>query len=330
MSNPSASFTYPLLASQVEPDELRAALKDDAEQELILNCRTHLNGSESIDDIACVNGISTAQLQRPLSALAERGLVIDTHAMLNAKATEQLLESFVIESCFWSREVLTTRFFRRLRAGDATSNLISGWVIETFHYVAAANEYTAAAVAYCHDNLTTRRRLADRYFEQHQESEVLLKGLVAAGMESSRVVKSFPLASTRALINFLTELAITDWLAFSGALEIVYAVNRGTLDQNIAEYYEQLAQQYPFASEVLDSMAAFASGSDLARRQGGFLLQAIIDSAATEGSSTGNRLVTALRDTYEHFALFFEGVEDYYSEPHILLPRRPLDIRTEL
>ena len=322
--------TYPVLASHVEPSELKEALKGDAEQKLILDCRARLNGAESIDDIARVSGISTPELERALSALAERGLVIDTQAVLNAQSTDQLVESFVVESRFWSREVLTTRFFRRLRAGDAPPNLLTGWVIEVFHYAAAANEYTAAAVAYCHDNITTRRRLADRYFEQHQESEILLKGLVAAGMESSRVVKSFPLASTRALINFLTELAITDWLAFSGALEIVYAVNRGTLSQNIKEYYDGIAHRYSFASELLTSMSEFASATDVGRRQGGFLLKAIIDGGAVDASGIGKRLVTALRDTYEHFALFFEGVEDYYSEPHILLPRQPLDLRTEL
>ncbi len=330
MSIQSSSPNYPLLASHVEPSELEGALEGDADRKLILDCRTRLNGAESIDDIARVSGIATPELERALSALAERGLVIDTHALLKAQSTDQLVESFVVESRFWSREVLTTRFFRRLRAGDAPPNLLTGWVIEVFHYAAAANEYTAAAVAYCHDNITTRRRLADRYFEQHQESEILLKGLVAAGMESSRVVKSFPLASTRALINFLTELAITDWLAFSGALEIVYAVNRGTLSQDLEEHYERLAQKYPVASDLLTSVSAFASATDVARRQGGFLLKAIIDSGVVDGSGIGNRLVTALRDTYEHFALFFEGVEDYYSEPHILLPRQPLDLRTEL
>jgi len=38
----------------------------------------------------------------------------------------------------------------------------------------------------------------------------------------------------------------------------------------------------------------------------------------------------AARDTVEYFVLYFEGILDYYSTPGVLVPRRPLDIRTVL
>ena len=330
MSIEYSHSAQPLFASYVEPGEIEKALKTDKEQRLLVDNRARLDGTHRIDELARDAGVSTKEFGSVLSALAQRWLVIDAGSAIDGESTEQLLEAFDNESRFWSREILTLPFWRRLSSGDASANLISGWVIELYHYASAANEYMAAAVAYCHDDIRTRRHLVDRYFEQHQQSEILLEGLVASGMESERVMKAFPLASTRALINFLTELAVADWLAFSGAVEILYAVNRGTLSENVEEFYDSLVRKYPFASELLGSVSKYALSSVRARQQNGLLLQAIMGCGAVESAAVGKRLVTALRDTHEHFVLFFEALEDSYCDPHLLLPRRPMDLRTEL
>lgn len=322
--------TQPLLASFIESSELEQALKTDRALRLFTDIRARLDGTHNIDDLARDAGVSTAELGSTLSALAQQGMVIDANGLTSANSTDEILEAFASESRFWSREILTLTFWRKLSVGDASPNLVIGWVIELYHYATAANEYMAAAVAYCHDDIRTRRRLVDRYFEQHLQSQVLLEGLVVSGMETERVLKAFPLASTRALINFLTELAIADWLAFSGAVEILYAVNRGTLNENVEAFHDSLIEKYPFGSDPLRSVSKYAISSVRARQQNGLLLKEIISSGAVEGVGIGKRLATALRDTYEHFALFFEGLEDYYSDPHVLLPRRPVDLRTEL
>src|SRR5687767_14571978 len=188
MSIEYSHSAQPLFASYVEPGEMEKALKTDKAQRLLVDNRARLDGTHRIDELARDAGVSTKEFGSVLSALAQRWLVIDAGSAIDGESTEQLLEAFDNESRFWSREILTLPFWRRLSSGDASANLISGWVIELYHYASAANEYMAAAVAYCHDDIRTRRHLVDRYFEQHQQSEILLEGLVASGMESERVM----------------------------------------------------------------------------------------------------------------------------------------------
>ena len=226
-------------------------------------------------------------------------------------------------------ELLNLPFWQRIHSGAASPNLLLGWVLELHHYAAAANEYLAAAVAYCHDNIKIRRLLVDRYFEQHQQSELLMAGLVAAGFEANRVRNAQPLASTRALINFLSELATSDWLAFIGAVEILAAVNRGTSSEDVEGSYGSLAEHYPFAAGLLNGVKDYALTNSRARQQSSSLFESVIEKDSYD-SGMGLRLTKALRDTFEHFVLFFEGIEDFYSDPYLLLPRAHIDLRTEL
>jgi pyrroloquinoline quinone (PQQ) biosynthesis protein C len=265
---------------------------------------------------------SNAQAASDTQAVPEIQAGVATHAAL--------FEAVAAESQRLGDEIFGGSLRRRLAGGEASRSLILGWGLELYHYAAAVNEYMAAAVAYCHESHATRHWLVERYFERRQRAALLSRGLVASGLAEEEIAAAPPLASTRALVNFLTELAVADRLAFIAALDILRAFERGTAAADAVSFYDDLAERYPFAAGLFQSIRDYALADEGARRQTPHLLAEVITDPATLTRDAARAIATAARDTREHLVLFGEGLEDYYGGEYVFTPRRALDARAAL
>lgn len=297
--------------------------------ELLSGVRERLDGSCRIGELASGLNVRADELCATLSALAEDGVVIDADAALEADTCERFFDVFTAECRFWRENIYHQPFFHLLLSGRASPGLVLGSGVEFYHYVDAANEHMAASVAHCRGNVPARYHLARHYVEEHAHGKIFLEGLASCGLDRERVKAAPPLASTRALINFLNELAASDTLAYAGAFGIMQATRAETTREGIGRFYDALIAHYPFAAGLYNAYRKHAlMDVDLDHQE--LLLTRIYSRDEMVTAENSRRILAAARDTAEHFILFFEGILDYYGAPGRVVPRPALDIRTLL
>lgn len=288
-----------------------------------------LDGASTVEDLSRYLGISPDEICAHLDVLAADELVLDASAAYEARSTGDFLDAYFRECRFRAREIFVQPFWDILMSGRATRSLVLGWGMEFYHYVEGANEHMAAGVAHCRRDPELRRWMAEHYAEEYNHSEIFLQGLISCGLDREQVLEASPLPSTRALINYLTELASSDTMAYAGAFGVMQAAGEDTTHESINRLYDELSGFYPFAVGLFDAIRKHALiDVDLGHQT--LLLERACARSPGVDPSVVRGVTRAIADTAEHFILFFEGINDYYSSPHVIVPRRPVDIRTLL
>ena len=288
--------------------------------------RDRLDGSASIAELAGATGFSPAALAAVLAPLAEDGLLVDVLVALTATSAEEFLPVYKRICSSWAREMMQVPFWRTLLEGRASRELVLGWGIEFYHYVASANEHMAAAVAHCRTDNLARQWLAQHYVEEHDHAAIFLDGLVACGFDADQIRRSPPLASTRALINYLIELGTTDSLAYAGAYGVIHHGEHVDPSSGDSEprLYETLARQYGYAAGLFEAIGKHASvDGDLGHDK--LVIERMIERPGRMSPDAARRILAGARGLTEHFILYFEGIHDAYADSACLLPRRVVD-----
>lgn len=301
----------------------------EGEQVRVLSAVKHrLDGSASIAALARDGEFSPDLLITMLSALAEDGLVIDARLVLDARSTEGFIDGFRRMCDFWAKEWQRTAFWQTMRSGDASRSVVLGWGVEFYHYVESANDHMAAAVAHCRTDQVIRRWLAEHYVEEHDHSRHFVEGLAACQLVPDEIRAAPPLPSTASLINYLSEIATTDFIAYAGT----FAAMRGRLPPPPGEldrFYDGMVRLYPFAAPLLEKIRAH-SREDVELDHHVLVVERILRERVTITPELAARIVRAARGLSEHFVLYFDGILDFYSRADAALPRRPVDARAFL
>lgn len=103
--------------------------------------------------------------------------------------------------------------------GPVSRRLALGFLLENYHFAAAASSHQSAAVA----SLPTER--LKTVFSEHLSIEYwhhvwLRRGLMAAGLTAADIERAMPVVSMQALINHLRWLAVSDSLSYSACIGV--------------------------------------------------------------------------------------------------------------
>jgi pyrroloquinoline quinone (PQQ) biosynthesis protein C len=294
---------------------------------VLARVQDRLDGSASVEELARLQGISPNVLAEVLDVLAEDGQVLDARATIEASTPDAFLSGFMQICAFWARELTMVPFWPTLISGRAPRELVLGWGIEFYHYVEAANEHMSASVAYCRTDPEAQEWFAQHYAEEYDHSKMFLEGLVGCGLDADQVRRSPPLGSTRALINYLTELATTDSLAYAGAYGVLHHPQAEASKPQ--ELYGRLAEQYAFAAPFLRAVGEHAALDETLDHET-LVVERILRRDGRVTPDAAKRILAGARGLTEHFTFYFDGIYDTYAGPEAasaLLPRRPLDAR---
>ncbi len=322
----------PLVETRIEngsvllsTDEIDLTFEDSSATTLAKSL-PHFDSRRSVAKIASHGGVDLKELRAILSLLAEESVAIDLNAPLAAETSEDFLEAYFKECQFLTHALFAQPFWQQILAGDASQDLVMGWGIETLHYVRAANEHMAISVAQCRESVRWRYLLAEHYLEEFDHDDIFLQGILDSGFRRRAVNAAPPLASTRALINFFTELASVDTLGYLGVFGVMQAARDETTGERINALYDDLSAKYPFARPMFDAFRKHAL-IDVELDHQGIVLEDVCQESTLSGAER-ERVMRAARDTYEHFVLFFEGIHDFYRREGICVPRRRADIHS--
>jgi pyrroloquinoline quinone (PQQ) biosynthesis protein C len=266
------------------------------------------------------------QLSAGLGVLAADSWAVDDNAVYSAEKPEVFLKAYRDLCEFWKKDIFTHPFWKTLSSGNAPRKLVLGWLVEFYHYIDASNEHMAASVAHCRHDDVEQLWLAKHYTEEWDHNKMFLAGLVGAGLDRHEVLTAAPLASTRALINYITEVAVADTHSYAAMHGIFQTAGDSDEWHKVDVFYEFLLSHYPFGASILKAFRDHAA-LDAELGHDDLVFEGICKRV---GRFTPNRIsdiLDATRTLVEYFVLFFEGILDYYGAPDALLPRRPIDVR---
>jgi len=287
------------------------------------------DGRRPLGDIAEATGCDGGELASIVAMLGEEGVVVDLAATIEAATAADFASALRRECRFWSGEILAQPFWKKIVAGEMPEAVIFGWGIEAFHYVDSVNEYMAAAAANAHLEHDVRMLIGRHYAEECDHGEIFLQGLANCGFDRDSIVNAPPLPGTRALMNYLFELACTDTFAVEAVFDLMQSDGESLTKERVHAFYDALSRLYPFATPMFDGFRRHAL-IDVASNHGETVFDRLCLTPGLITPDVGRRCVAAVRSLAEHFILHFENIERYYGSPGAVLPRRPFDLRAWL
>ncbi|HEY3821983.1 MAG TPA: iron-containing redox enzyme family protein [Polyangiaceae bacterium] len=196
-----------------------------------------VDGTRSIADVAREVGGDVDEATAVLQELYERAVLRETGGVELPAVV--FYEHLRMESkrAFdkWGPSPMLARF----ASGPVTRRFALGYLMENYHYAAAASSHQGAAVA---SMPTLRLKTA---FSEHLSIEYwhhawLKRGLLAAGLTEQDVERAHPLPSTLAQINQLRWLAVSDPLAYSACIGI--GEGDPMASSSVARFWDRFAE----------------------------------------------------------------------------------------
>lgn len=293
--------------------------------EILTKVFPYLDGTMEIGSLAEMYDFDEDDVIATLEVLRQDQLLIDETLPLRAPTQEAFLEAVFEEARFWNANMYALPFFKTLSSGEAPRSLVFGWGLEYYHFVESANEHMAMGVGYCRNNHALREMMIEHYMEEWDHSHIFLEGLVNSGLDKDQILYALPLVTTRALIDYLNELAYEHPLAYSACYGIMQSGDEATTAKEVNHYYDLLDKHYPYAKGMLDGIRKHAL-IDVGLGHHKTPLESYAE-IATISMDERKAIVEGLRGTSEHFIQYFEGILDHYTRLDSALLRPPVDIR---
>jgi pyrroloquinoline quinone (PQQ) biosynthesis protein C len=325
MLAPNTTISLQAEGAVVETESATYTFEGDSAR-IIAAVGERLDGRARLSELASEVGVSAEHLRATLDALAGDEVVIDTGVALEAISPDVFLPQYHRLCSTWAKEIYATPFWQKMESGEASRTLVLGWGVEFYHYVDGANEHMAASTCHCREDYELRRWLAHHYVDEHDHGPIFLKGLERCGLDPWQIRQAPPLASTRALINFLYELACSDSIAYAATFGIMHHEPEGMRQEQVSRYFDDMTARYGFATGLFDSIKEHAK-LDEGLDHETLVLERLLRRNGTVSPDAALRILRAARSAAEHFVLFFEGIADFYGAPEATVPRRPADAR---
>jgi hypothetical protein len=136
---------------------------------------------------------------------------------------------------------------QRVWTGPVPRRLALGYLLENYHFAAAASSHQGAAVASL-PTLRLKTMFSEHLSFEYWHSEWLKRGLLAAGLTEGDLQRASPLVSMQALINHLRWLAVSDILSYSACIGVGEG---GSLSlEAVQKFWERFATHGVLPEEV--------------------------------------------------------------------------------
>jgi pyrroloquinoline quinone (PQQ) biosynthesis protein C len=214
----------------------------------------------------------------------------------------------------------------KIVTGKASRSQVIGFAFEKYHYIEAAFEHMGIAAA----NATAEMmpHLARHFIEEYTHGDIYRKGLRSL-FPDDVILRSQPLPSTRALVNYLNESAQRSSFAYYAGNEVLQ-MTENTGDEKagsaVDEFYGAMRKHYPYTDKLIDSFIAHTKADQKLGHADAFLLMCQSVPPLTRGEV--NDALNVAKNMAEHLMLFMDGIDTFYGT-FPTVPRLPCDPLSE-
>lgn len=282
----------------------------------------NINGMNRVESLSSKSGFELEDVISLLCYLRDESILIDMNRdNMGPLSGAQLVDLVKSEVVFWRKHINHQPFWQSVHDGKCSERQILGWGIEFYHYVDAANEYMANGVAYCRESIDIRQKIAAHYAEEADHGEIFLQGLMADGLPEKWVENANPLPSTRALINYLNEVAMESSLVYTAIFSLMQSDGDNFNKAGLTEYYFRLISLYPFAKGMFGAFLKHASIDAQLGHQSS-IFENLYSNDEMVSSHEVKRTFATIRQLVNYFILYYEYIFEYYGDESSQLPRR--------
>jgi pyrroloquinoline quinone (PQQ) biosynthesis protein C len=223
----------------------------------------------------------------------------------------------------WLRPVYAHPLWERIVSGRASRAQVIGFAFEKYHYIEGAYEHMAIAAANATPEMMPH--LARHFIEEYQHGDIYRKGLRSLFADDV-VLRSQPLPSTRALINFLSESAQRSSFAYYSGNELLQ-MTENTDDGGDASavdgFYEAMRKHYPDTGRLIDSFIAHTHADQKLGHADVF--KEMCGAVPPLSRAEVKLALNTVRSMAEHLMLFLDGIDVAYDKLSGV-PRLPCDL----
>jgi pyrroloquinoline quinone (PQQ) biosynthesis protein C len=227
---------------------------------------------------------------------------------------------------YWLQDVYRHPLWDRMTNGTASRAQVLGFAFEKYHYIEAAFEHMGIAAANASPEMMPH--LARHFIEEYTHGDIYRKGLRSL-FPDDVVLRSQPLPSTRALVNYLNECAQAGSLSYYAGNELLQMTENTDDPQAgkaVDDFYAAMRRHYPYTDKLIDSFIAHTKADQKLGHADAFLL--MCQSVPPLTRREVNEALNVAKNMAEHLLLFMDGIDTFY-EHFDTVPRLPCDALSE-
>jgi pyrroloquinoline quinone (PQQ) biosynthesis protein C len=231
------------------------------------------------------------------------------------------------EHCeYWLEDVYRHPLWDKIVSGKASRAQVLGFAFEKYHYIEAAFEHMGVAAANSTPEMMPH--LARHFIEEYTHGDIYRRGLRSL-FPDDVVLRSQPLPSTRALVNYLIESAQRSSFAYYSGNELLQMTENtgeGTAGSAVDDFYAAMRKHYPYTDKLIDSFIAHTKADQKLGHEDAFLL--MCKSVPPLTRREVDDALNVAKNMAEHLVLFMDGIDTFY-EHFATVPRLPCDALSE-
>jgi pyrroloquinoline quinone (PQQ) biosynthesis protein C len=289
----------------------------------------HLDGQTTIGTIAQRLNETPDRLRRLIGELATTGVITFTEnndANPNGVPGVDFYRLHRAYAQVWLQPVWEHPLWERITSGRASRDQVLGFAFEKYHYIEGAYEHMAIAAANATPEMMPH--LARHFIEEYTHGDIYRKGLCSL-FSDDIIVRSQPLPSTRALVNFLSETAQRSSFSYYAGNELLQ-MTENTGDESAAgavdQFYDAMRAHYPYTEKVINSFIAHTHADQKLGHESVFA--EMCESVPPLDRHQVADALETVRAMAEHLVLFLDGIDRCYGTL-TSAPRLPSDLGAE-
>jgi pyrroloquinoline quinone (PQQ) biosynthesis protein C len=227
----------------------------------------------------------------------------------------------------WLEQVYVHPLWEKITTGSATRAQVLGFAFEKYHYIEAAFEHMGIAAANASPEMMPH--LARHFIEEYTHGDIYRKGLRSL-FPDDVILRSQPLPSTRALVNYLNESAQRNSFSYYSGNELLQMTENtegadGAGDA-VNEFYDAMRKHYPYTNKIVDAFIAHTNADQRLGHASAF--QLMCQSVPPLTVREVNDALNVAKNMCEHLMLFMDGIDAFYAA-FPTVPRTPCDSLSE-
>jgi pyrroloquinoline quinone (PQQ) biosynthesis protein C len=188
---------------------------------------------------------------------------------------------------------------------------VIGFAFEKYHYIEAAFEHMGAAAANATPEMMPH--LARHFIEEYAHGDIYRNGLRSL-FPNDVILRSQPLPSTRALVNYLSESAQRSSFSYYAGNELLQMTENIDDEQTgraVSDFYGAMRKHYPYTDKLVDSFIAHTTADQKLGHADTFLRMCESVPALTHREV--NDALNVSKNIAEHLVLFLDGIDTFYA-----------------
>ncbi len=288
-----------------------------------------LDGKSALENIARSAAVEPTRLRALAGQLERAGVIaiVGDEAPLPAGAMSgrDFYALHRRHSEQWLAPIYAHPLWERIVSGQASRAQVIGFAFEKYHYIEGAYEHMAVAAA----NATPAMmpHLARHFIEEYTHGDIYRKGLQSLYADDV-ILRSQPLPSTRALVNYLSETAARSSFAYYAGNELLQMTeNTSEAGDGAAvdRFYDAMRTHYPWTGRLIDSFIAHTRADQKLGHESVFA--EMCDAVPPLSRAEVRDALESTRFMAEHLGLFLDGIDRAYG-PLTGVPRLAEEIET--